>query len=239
MKSSRLPALAFALSVLISLGAKGEHFIIPEDIKIHTQISKSGLNRICSPPYRIIQVTGDDSKFALKYDPDGSNIYIMPLEKVGEHIEISIKNTAGRVQDFDFEVANITGKQIRLETKARQQSCLCETHDAKAGRNQEVLEMLEVMKRQEEGKFYVKAVSVNLDNSGPFSIKQTYLYRWQDLAGGIFEVTNKGKREAEFEVNSFAGRFDRVLASYADRLILKRGKKTRIFIVQHQSRNMD
>jgi len=46
---------------------------------LQIKISKSGLNRISNPPYKITQVTGDDSKFRLKYDEDGANIYFTAI----------------------------------------------------------------------------------------------------------------------------------------------------------------
>lgn len=48
--------------------------------KLSFEISKSGLNRISNPPYKITQLTGDDSKFRIKYDEDGSNIFYATCE---------------------------------------------------------------------------------------------------------------------------------------------------------------
>ena len=83
--------------------------------RIKTQISKSGLNRITMLPHRITQVTGDESKYKLKFDEDGSNIYIMPTGKIGETIELSIKSSTNLVQDMLLEVAGIAGRSISLQ----------------------------------------------------------------------------------------------------------------------------
>ena len=92
--------------------ACGETYQAKVNEKLQIKISKSSLNRISNPPYKITQVTGDDSKFRLKYDEDGANIYFMPLGSIGENIEISIRNNAGFVQDLELQISDIKGTSI-------------------------------------------------------------------------------------------------------------------------------
>ena len=70
--------------------------------KLHIEISKSGLNRISNPPYKISQVVGDESNFKLQHDEKGNNIYIIPVGKIGSSFEISLINDGGFVQDIEF-----------------------------------------------------------------------------------------------------------------------------------------
>jgi hypothetical protein len=48
--------------------ASGKTYQAQDNEPLQIKISKTGLNRISNPPYKIMQVTGDDSKFRLKYE---------------------------------------------------------------------------------------------------------------------------------------------------------------------------
>jgi hypothetical protein len=81
-KFTRPILLLLVLSGLTDI-ALAANFKLNSEDRIKTQISKSGLNRITMLPYRITQVTGDESKYKLKFDEDGGNIYIMPIGQTG------------------------------------------------------------------------------------------------------------------------------------------------------------
>jgi hypothetical protein len=177
----------------------------PEE-KLNLEISKSGLNRISNPPYKIIQLTGDESKFRIKYDEDGSNIYFMPLVKIGDIIEVSIKNNVGHIQDLELKVANIKGRSIVI--------------DGKSGLNLDkaqktnVAQMLRAMKDNVESKFYVQDTNKKLGSINNLQVKQTKIYRYKGLAGGVFEIKNNTKQVVVLNHIDFAKRFDRVKSFY-------------------------
>jgi len=200
------------------------------DQPISVKISKAGLNRITNPPYKIVQVTGDDSKYKLKYDEDGSNIYFMPRSAMGEKIEISIKNNAGLVHDMRLEVANIKGQSLIIKGFNKVNLVHVE--------NEDISQMLAAMNKDIADKFYVQTHRVTLSNIDQLSVEQIKLYRWKDLVGGVFEITNKTRADQEFNYMSFIDRFDQPVTYFVSaNNYLAAKEKSRIFIIQkNQSR---
>ena len=178
---------------------------ISEPLQI--KISKSGLNRISNPPYKITQVTGDDSKFRLKYDEDGANIYFMPLGSVGENVEISIRNNVGITQDLELQVSDIKGKSIIIDGKTNVNLENIQKSD--------IAEMLRAMKDNAQGKFYVQSTKQQkFDNIGVLKVEQSKIYKYKNLVGGVFEITNPTKNPITLDVSIFARSFDNVKNFY-------------------------
>lgn len=217
-------SLLFVCLSIIATTARGETHRFKEDQILKVKISKSGLNRISNPPYKIVQVTGDDSKFRIKYDEDGTNIYFMPISKVGEFCEISIKNNAGLVQDLELEVSNIKGKSIIIDSKTTSKLEYLELSN--------ISQMLRAMRDNAEDKFYVQAHKQKLDNIGSLKVMQQKIYKYKNLVGGVFEIKNPGKKAVQLNLSEFTKRFDNVKASYADKQIIPPKAISRVLIVQ-------
>jgi hypothetical protein len=193
--------------------------------KQHVKISKSGLNRISNAPYKIMQVTGDENAYRIKSDEDGANIYIQPLKNLGEKIEISIKNSIGTNYDLELEVSNIKGQVINLRTEAEDE----------AGEKLlkiDISQMLNAMKLGKVGKFYVKDTKTMLGELGNLTVLQTKLYRWKDILGGVFTVSNPTKKIEILNLELFAQRFCNVLTFFSDKTYLTQGESARVFIIQ-------
>jgi len=154
-----------------------------------------------------MQVTGDDSTFRLKSDEDGKNIYLMPLGVVGDKIEISIKNNAGFVQDLELEVAAVKGQSIQIDS-------IKMINASTEQRQQNLKQMLKAMRSFEEDKFYVQTTKKTLGSINNLTVTQTKLYKWQDLVGGVFVISNNTHSEQMLDLPQFVNRFDHVLASY-------------------------
>ena len=195
----------------------------PEE-KLRVKISKSGLNRISNPPYKIVQVTGDDSRFKLKYDEDGSNIYFMPLSKIDENIEISIKNNAGFVQDLELLVSNIKGRSIIIDGKTTKLLELTEKND--------IAEMLRAMKDNINGKFYVQSTNQILQAIGDITVKQIKTYKYKNLVGGVFEMSNPTKNLVKLDISIFAKGFNNVKSSYPNVAEIYPKQKITVLVVQ-------
>lgn len=195
----------------------------PEE-KLKVKISKSGLNRISNPPYKIVQVTGDDSKFKLKYDEDGTNIYFMPLSKIDENIEISIKNNAGFVQDLELLVSNIKGRSIIIDGKTSTILELIEKND--------IAHMLRAMKDNINGKFYVQSANQILQSIGDITVKQIKTYKYKDLVGGVFELSNPTKNLVKLDISNFAKQFNNVKSSYPSLAEVYPKQQITVLIVQ-------
>ena len=194
------------------------------DKRLRVKISKSGLNRISNPPYKITQVTGDDSKYRLKYDEDGTNIYFMPLNSVGENTEISIKNNAGFVQDLELLVSDISGQSIIIDGK----TSLIAEHTEKS----DIAQMLRAMKDNVNSKFYVQSILKKFNNIGILTVEQSKIYKYKNLTGGVFEIRNPGKSTITLDVSIFAKQFDNVKSSHPGLSIIEPNKTINVLIVQ-------
>ena len=194
------------------------------DERLQVKISKSGLNRISNPPYKITQVTGDDSKFRLKYDEDGSNIYLMPLIAIGERLEISIRNNAGAVQDLELLVSDASGKSIIIDGKINKRRDDTEKKD--------IALMLRAMKDNVRGKFYVQEIKQAASDIGVLRVEQRKSYKYKNLLGGVFEIMNPGKERIAFDVSIFAGSFDNLKSFYPTMEIIEPKGTIKVLVVQ-------
>ena len=224
MNKYLISSVAITLLCSASFALAQKYQAVP-DGRLTAKVSKSGLNRISNWPYQIVQVTGDDSSFRLKSDEDGKNIYLMPLGNVGDKIEISIKNNAGFVQDLELEVAAIKGQSIAIDNN--------KIHNVSKKLQQQILsQMLQAMRSFEVGKFYVQNTKKTLDSIDNLSVVQTKLYKWQDLVGGIFVVTNNTPAAQSVNIARFIKRFDHVLTSFVTSEKLAPKQSGHIFVIQ-------
>ena len=97
---------------------------VEKEHKIYMDISKTGLNKISNPPYKITDVIGDSSTFEIQSKMDGEYIYLTPKVRVDEHIEISIKNNIGKLIEFVFKVTDITSQTITVDDKKSKETTL-------------------------------------------------------------------------------------------------------------------
>ncbi|WPY01624.1 Type IV conjugative transfer system TraK-like protein (plasmid) [Candidatus Trichorickettsia mobilis] len=205
--------------------ASGETYQAQPNEPLQIKISKSGLNRISNPPYKITQVTGDDSKFRLKYDEDGTNIYFMPLITIGENVEISIRNNAGITQDLELQVSDIKGKSIIIDGKTNLKLERIEKSD--------IAEMLRAMKDNVQGKFYVQNTKQQkLKSIGILKVEQSKIYKYKNLAGGVFEITNPTKNPITLDVSIFARSFDNVKSFYPNLSTIEPSTTITVLVVQ-------
>lgn len=191
---------------------------------IELSVSKGGLNRITYSPYKIIQVTGDEGKYRLKYDEDGSSIYLMPLVDVGEVIEVSLRNNAGQVQDLHLKVANKKGSSLVIDGAYI---------PASEKANKDIAaKMLRAMKEGKEGIFYVQVNQQNLDDVGKLHVKQIRTYQYKNLRGGVFAICNKTRLVHSFSKENFNKRFSNVIASYPANITVKPKRTALFYLVQ-------
>jgi hypothetical protein len=232
MMSEYLKISVFKMSVLVALAitsidAYAQEFTADSSARLHIKVSKMGLNRISNPPYRIVQVTGDDNAFKLKYDEDGGNIYLMPMREIGQKIEISLKNNVGFVQDLELEVANIMGQTIVIDGAGIKRTSANE-------KKQNIQSMLKAMKADKADKFYVQELKrpvYSAVNEG-LDIVQTKIYKWQNLAGSVFVVNNKTRKARGFDLKTFIKDFDNVLTSFVSNKELQAKESAEVFVIQ-------
>ena len=225
MKTGRLVRLISCFLIICQVGiGKGDVYQYSAGSIIKGEISKTGLNRISNPPYKITQVTGDESKYRLKHDEDGLNIYIMPLCEVGKDIEISIRNNAGFVQDLLLRVSDTKGRVIVIEGGR--------VNNLEQLRTSILSRMLRAMKDDVADIFYVQSGLLQISDTGGLKAKQIKTYQYKNLRGGIFELRNPTREIVNFSGKIFAQGFDKVIGVYPDELAIMPREKVKVMLVQ-------
>lgn len=225
MKTGRLVRLISCLVIICQVGiGKGDVYQYTAGSIIKGEISKTGLNRISNPPYKITQVTGDESKYRLKHDEDGLNIYIMPLCEVGKDIEISIRNNAGFVQDLLLRVSDTKGRVIVIEGGR--------VNNPEQLQTSILSRMLRAMKDDVADIFYVRSGLSQISETGGLKAKQIKTYQYKNLRGGIFELRNPTREIVNFSGKIFAQGFDKVIGVYPDEVAIMPKQKVKVMLVQ-------
>jgi len=225
MKIGKLLRFISCLVIICQVGiGKGDVCQYSAGSIIKGEISKTGLNRISNPPYKITQVTGDESKYRLKHDEDGLNIYIMPLCEVGKDIEISIRNNAGFVQDLLLRVSDTKGRVIVIEGGR--------VNNPEQLRTSILSRMLRAMKDDVADIFYVQSGLLQISETGGLKAKQIKTYQYKNLRGGIFELRNPTREIVNFSGKIFAQGFDKVIGVYPDEVAIMPKQKVKVMLVQ-------
>lgn len=225
MKTGKLLSLISCLVIICQIGiGKGDVYQYSAGSIIKGEISKTGLNRISNPPYKITQVTGDESKYRLKHDEDGLNIYIMPLCEVGKDIEISIRNNAGLVQDLLLRVSDTKGRVIVIEGGR--------VNNPEQLQTSILSRMLRAMKDDVADIFYVRSGLSQISETGGLKAKQIKTYQYKNLRGGIFELRNPTREIVNFSGKIFAQGFDKVIGVYPDEVAIMPKQKVKVMLVQ-------
>lgn len=144
-------------------------------------IGKSGLNRITMLPHKIVSVAGDNSQYKLQSDKDGSSIYIMPIVKANQTIELSVRSDVGEIKDLVLKVVPGRGQTIKLNNTKKL--------DLAWEQKREIKKMISSMQKKERGGYRVRKLNRNIANNYNLKIMQKALYRYKDLRGAVLEVT--------------------------------------------------
>lgn len=225
MRVNKLLRFISCLVIICQVGiGKGDVYQYTAGSIIKGEISKTGLNRLSNPPYKITQVTGDESKYRLKHDEDGLNIYIMPLCEVGKDIEISIRNNAGFVQDLLLRVSDTKGKVIVIDGHS--------ANNPEQLRNSILSRMLRAMKDDVADIFYVQAGLLQISDIAGLKVNQIKTYQYKDLRGGIFELRNPTREIVNFSGKIFARGFDKVIGVYPDEVAIMPKQIVKVMLVQ-------
>lgn len=211
-------------SILSTASVNAETIRYTPNKAMELSVSKGGLNRITYSPYKIIQVTGDESKYRIKYDEDGSSIYLMPLVDVGEVIEASVRNNAGQVQDLHLKVANKKGSSLVIDGVYI---------PASEKANKDIAaKMLRAMKDNQQGIFYVQKHKQNLGNINGLNITQIRTYQYKNIKGGVFAISNITRGKQNFSKEEFNKKFSNVIASYPANITVKPKRTALFYLVQ-------
>lgn len=187
------------------------------------EISKSGLNRITMLPHHIIKILGDESKYKVEIDEKGSDIYIMPLCKVGEKIEISLKTSSNLSLDLELLVVEGHGKTIHFKRNAA----------IKHSKNtQEIEAILKAMQLEQFDKYYVSDVNHLISAKSGMNIQQLKIYKYQNIIGRILVISNETAENILLPWQQFFDLFANVKAiSIEGPLILPPNNILRVLVV--------
>lgn len=152
-----------------------------EQVRDSYDIGKSGLNRITMLPHKIVSVAGDNSQYKLQSDKDGSSIYIMPIAKANQTIELSIRSDVGEIRDLELKVVSGRGRTIKLNNTKKL--------DVALEQKGEIKKMINSMQKKERGGYRVRKLNRNIANNYNLKIMQKALYQYKDLRGAVLEVT--------------------------------------------------
>lgn len=238
--AAMLLSLFFTLFVGLSSTIFAANFTINTESRISSPISKAGVNRITMLPHRILQVTGDKSKYKIESDEDGGNVYIMPLVNVDEEIEISIKASGDLVQDMLLQVKNIKGQSIKLhQDNDAEYSSGFSMDEAKL--------MLKNMRDQEIGKYYVldenRPIKTNTKTKtklAKLDLKQIKTYRWGNITGAVLELINETRCPVSIDKYALSNLYRniKIIAIEGDReLVPARTKIKSYFITVNDNGN--
>ena len=187
------------------------------------KIGKSGLNRITMLPHHIIKILGDESKYKVKIDEKGSDIYIMPLCQIGEKIEISLKTSSNFSLDLELLVVEGRGQTIHLK-----RNLLIKSSKNISG----IEEILKAMQLEQSGKYYVSEVNHLISEKSGMTIQQLKTYKYQNIIGRMLVISNRTTENILLPWQQFFDLFANVKAiSIEGPLILLPNNILRVFVV--------
>ena len=88
------------------------------------------------------------------------------------------------------------------------------------------------MKDNVHGKLYVQKTKQKLKDIGMLTVEQSKIYKYKNLVGGVFTVSNPTKNSITLDVSSFAKGFDNVKSSYPDLAVILPKQTITVLVVQ-------
>lgn len=203
--------------------------------KIEAVVGANVANRIEVKDEDLLEVTGDESKYQLKWNKNHRSIYLLPKAEVGEVIELSLMLASGEVQDLRLTIGDVLARTIVLK---RKDGAVKKFYGVKE--QQEMASLLRVMinDRNSENKYWVKAEKIKLMASKTQQMTQIKEYKYGKLKGQVIEIENKGKEPLivrEEEIKTIIP--DAELMRFSKRIIAPK-EKARLFVVSKEEENV-
>ena len=183
--------------------------------KIETVIGANELNRIEVVGGEIIEVIGDENKYALYWSGDWRNLFIKPKIEVGEIIELSLIMPHGGAQDIRFTVGDTAAQTIFINLSSELKSssyALGVTKLANHRLNPEIAAMMRAMIEGEKGKYYVVGSKRTLQKTKARLVTQNAVYRYRNLSGVVLSVKNLTTKPVELLETDFSNLFKNTVA---------------------------
>ena len=183
--------------------------------RIETVIGANELNRIGVVGGEIIEVIGDENKYALYWSGDWRNLFIKPKAEVGETIELSLIMPHGGAQDMRFTVGDTSAQTIFINLGSELKSSLPindVTILANTQLKSEIASMMRAMIEGEKSKYYVVGSKRTLQKTKERLVTQNVAYRYRNLSGAVLSVKNLTSKPLELLELDFSNLFKNTVA---------------------------
>lgn len=209
--------------------------------KIETVIAANELNRIFVSGGEVIEVVGDENKYALYWSGDFRNLFIKPKIEVGETIELSLIIPQGGAQDIRFTVGDCRAQTIFINLGNKYNASLPSgiTSRTNPQLKSEIAGMMRAMINGEgcSCRYYVQELKRTIKKSKTVQITQEASYRYRNLSGAVLLIKNLTSKPLNLDEADFSNIFKNTVAinlgggnSQTMRVIKPRGA-ARVFII--------
>jgi hypothetical protein len=208
--------------------------------RIETVIGANELNRVFISGGEIIEVIGDENKYALYWSGDWRNLFIKPKVEVGETIELSLIMPHGGAQDIRFTVGDTSAQTIFINLGSELKSSLSGkgfTTLANPQLKSEITSMMRAMIEGEKGKYYVTGLKRTLKQNKQQLITQNTAYRYQNLSGAVLSVKNLTSKPLELLETDFSNLFKSTVAINLGSCVIKPRATMQVFIITRETRH--
>ena len=183
--------------------------------RIETVIGANELNRVFISGGEIIEVIGDENKYALYWSGDWRNLFIKPKVEVGETIELSLIMPHGGAQDIRFTVGDTSTQTIFINLGSELKSSLPAKGFAPLANESlksEIASMMRAMIEGEKSKYYVVGSKRTLQKTKERLVTQNVAYRYRNLCGAVLSVKNLTSKPLELLELDFSNLFKNTVA---------------------------
>lgn len=200
--------------------------------QLFLNVADEAINRINFKHGRVSKIIGNVSGFSSILSDDGSNLFITPKEPSGSKIDFSVLLSSGDIIDMSLNVVK------------SKKPYLISLHFPDSNNNNiksEASSLIEAMKNQLIGKYYVQKSSSNVIIPGKDKLKATSsdIYRFGNLHGTILILQNMNKKtrkntqnlSIEITEDNLIRAFSGVVGVHIEKRHLAPSEKTKAYIV--------
>ncbi len=212
-------------TVFASLSPQSDAMSVTYGKQLSLKIANKAVNRINFDNQRAIKIIGQTGGFSSILSDNGSDLFITPKCDVGKNIDFAVLLAGGGIIDLSLKVIASNIPYIATLKFSTNES-IQETS--------EVVSMMEAMKRNEVGKYYVE------QNTNPVNIIykpyiKAYIYesyRFGDLTGKAFILQNKNsKQKITISEVELASLFSNVKAIYLEKPSLDPKERAKAYVI--------
>ena len=217
-------------------------FTFTANKKIEAVIATGELNRIQVTNGEIMEVIGDENKYALYWSGDWRNLFIKPKVEVGETIELSLITACGKAQDIRFTVGDVASQTIFINMDNNSTPGVSSTSSSfdQLADWQLKLEISSIMRAMIDGikgKYYVINAKRILLKTGQQLITQEKAYRYKELSGAVLSIKNLASQPLVLLESDFKKLFKNCIAINLGATVVKEGELAQVFIITREARH--